>query len=152
MQRKERTSPIYTPASGPPQVARPSSEILEKMGEEGVFRMLGDLYRKLEHSTIRGMFPEDMELASRKSAAFFVQLLGGRPRYNEVYGQPRMTQRHLPFDIDGGAKGVWLQCFAEVLAEAESAYGFPPEHLPGFRAFLDSFSAWMVNKAEDQNL
>ncbi len=148
MQRSERTSPIYTPDSGPPQGARPSPVILEKIGEEGVFRMLSDLYKKLEHSPIRGMFPEDMELASRKSAAFFVQLLGGRPLFSEVYGPPRMRQRHLPFEIDEDARNTWLACFAEVLEGAETAYGFPSEHMAGFRTFLDLFSAWMVNKLD----
>lgn len=115
------------------------------MGEEGVFRMLADLYVRLEKSEVRGLFPEDMPQASRKSAAFFVQLLGGRPLYSQRYGPPRMRQLHLPHEIDGAARGVWLDCFEKILAEAEIRYGFPPEHVDGFRAFLQSFSAWMVN-------
>jgi hypothetical protein len=39
----------------------------------------------------------------------------------------------------------WLGCFERVLVRAPERYGFPAEHLPGFRAFLDGFSLWMVN-------
>jgi hypothetical protein len=28
-------------------------------------------------------------------------------------------------------------------------YGFPAQHLPGFRAFLRDFSLWMVNTETD---
>jgi hemoglobin len=115
------------------------------MGEKGVFALLADLYAELEASPIRGMFPADMAAASRKSAAFFVQLLGGRPLYSERHGPPRMRQRHLPFEIDLAARGVWLACFERVLATAPARHGFPPAHLEAFRAFLRSFSGWMVN-------
>jgi len=142
-----RIRPVHVPPAGPPQVSPPSPDILAAVGEDGVFRMLSDLYTELETSKIRGMFPADMQAASRRSAAFFVQLLGGRPLFNELYGPPRMRQRHLPFEIDLAARGVWLACFERVLAEAPARYSFPPEHLEGCRAFLRSFSAWMVNAA-----
>ena len=61
-----------------------------------------------------------------------------------------MRQRHLPFEIDEEAKEVWLQCFAEVLEGAQSAYGFPPQHMAGFRTWLQAFAGWMVNTREDQ--
>jgi hemoglobin len=58
-----------------------------------------------------------------------------------------MRARHLPFEIDEQARQVWLGCFHKVLEGAESKYQFPAEHLDGFKDFLKSFSAWMVNKA-----
>ena len=91
------------------------------------------------------MGAEALEAASRKSAAFFVQLLGGPPLFSQAFGPPRMRQRHLPFEIDARARGVWLSCFRKVLDGAEERYGFPPEHLETFRGFLRDFSAWMVN-------
>ena len=145
--RPTRTQPVYTPAGGPPQGPRPSEEIFGALGEDGVFRMLEDLYLELERSEVRHLFPEDMRAASRKSGAFFVQLLGGPPLFNQTYGPPRMRQRHLPFEIDERAREVWLGAFEKVLESAEERYGFPPEHLEGFRAFLRSFSSWMVNVA-----
>lgn len=124
---------------------RPSAEILVAMGEAGVFGLLEDVYQLLAESEIRELFPEDVVEASRRSAAFFVQLLGGPPLFSQQYGPPRMRQRHLPFEIDDEARAVWLRCFEAALEDAPARHGFPPEHLGGFVAFLRGFSTWMVN-------
>jgi len=136
---------VYVPPGGPPQGIAPSREIHGSMGTENVFRMLQDVYAELEQSSIRHLFAEDMVLASQRSAAFFVQLLGGPPMYNEQYGQPAMRARHMPFAIDEDARQVWVDCFFTVLERAEK-YEFPLEHLDGFKTFLDEFSKWMVNR------
>ena len=138
---------IYTPPGGPPQGPGPNPEIYRVMGEDNVFRMMLDFYKELENSEIRHLFPPDMEEASRKSAAFFVTLLGGPPLYLEKYGSPRMRARHLPFEIDEPARQIWLRCFDKVLDDAPAKYNFPAQHLQGFKDFLKSFSSWMVNKA-----
>lgn len=136
---------VYVPPGGPPRVAPPSQEIYAAMGEAQIFRMLEDFYRELERSALRGMFPADMVAASRKSAAFFVGLLGGPPLYQQRYGSPMLRARHLPFSIDETARQEWLASFDRVLANAEAEYGFPAQHLEGFRTFLREFSGWMVN-------
>jgi hemoglobin len=138
---------IYTPPGGPPQGPGPSNEIYALMGEANIFRMILDFYKGLEKSEIRHLFPPDMEEASKKSALFFVTLLGGPPLYFQKYGPPRMRARHLPFEIDEGARQIWLRCFDNVLEGADVKYEFPSQHLAGFKDFLKSFSAWMVNKA-----
>jgi hemoglobin len=117
------------------------------MGEANVFRMMSDFYKELEQSEIRHLFPADMEEASKKSALFFVTILGGPPLYLQEYGSPRMRARHLPFEIDESARQVWLRCFDKVLDGADVKYQFPLQHLAGFKNFLTGFSAWMVNKA-----
>ncbi|MBK7896200.1 MAG: hypothetical protein IPJ90_15240 [Anaerolineaceae bacterium] len=138
---------FYVPPGGPPRVSAPSPEIYTAMGEANIFAMLADFYQQLAESEIRGMFPRDMERASRKSAAFFVGLLGGPPLYQQKYGSPMMRARHTPFPIDEAARQVWLACFDAVLADAPQKYNFPAEHLPTFRDFLVGFSGWMVNTA-----
>jgi hemoglobin len=138
---------IYTPPGGPPQGPGPSPEIYRIMGQDNIFKMMLDFYMELEKSEIRHLFPPNMQEASRKSAAFFVGLLGGPPLYLQQYGSPRMRARHLPFEIDESARQIWLRCFDNVLEGAEAKYNFPPQHLQGFKDFLKSFSAWMVNKA-----
>ena len=138
---------IYTPPSGPPQGPAPNSEIYRLMGEANIFKMMSDFYKELEKSEIRSLFPSNMEEASKKSAAFFVTILGGPPLYFEKYGPPRMRARHLPFEIDEPARQIWLRCFEKTLEDADIKYQFPPQHLEGFKDFLKSFSAWMVNKA-----
>ena len=136
---------IFVPPAGPPSEG-PSREIYSLMGEENIFRMLSDFYGELERSPIRGLFPPDMREASKKSAMFFVTLLGGPPLYAQAFGPPRMRARHLPVEIDEEARRVWLSCFEKTLENAEEKYRFPPQHLEGFKAFLRGFSAWMVNK------
>lgn len=136
---------IHVPPEGPPQGWGPSREIYGLMGEENIFGMMEAFYRELEKSSIRYMFPPDMVEASKKSACFFVGLLGGPPLYHQRYGNPMMRARHLPFIIDEAARQVWLGCFERVLAEASEKFAFPPQHLEGFREFLHGFSAWMVN-------
>ena len=137
---------IYQPPGGPPQEG-PSREIYAAMGEEAIFTMCRDFYRELEKSSLRPLFPHDMEEASQRSAAFFVGLLGGPPLYQRLYGPPRMRQQHLAFSIDAEAREIWLDCFRKTLVDAEARYAFPAEHLPGFIRFLETFSAWMVNRA-----
>jgi len=136
---------IYTPPGGPPQGPGPSREIYGIMGEENIFKMISDLYTELEQSEVRKLFPADMQEASKKSALFFIGLLGGPPLYLEKYGSPRMRARHLPFTIDESARQVWLACFDRVLENADVKYQFPQQHLAGFKEFLKSFSAWMIN-------
>lgn len=138
-------SEFYVPPGGPPQGIQPNPELYLKMGEEGIFKMLADFYAELETSSIRHLFPGDMHEASKKSAAFFVFIMGGPPLYQERHGAPMMRKRHMPFRIDEEARQVWLQCFKKVLIDADSKYNFPLEHMPGFWNFLDKFSAWMVN-------
>jgi hemoglobin len=137
---------IYIPPSGPPQGPGPNAAIYGIMGQDNIFRMILDLYKELEKSEIRSLFPSNMEEASKKSAAFFVTLLGGPPLYFEKYGPPRMRARHIPFEIDEHARQIWLACFDKVLENADVKYQFPSQHLAGFKDFLRSFSAWMVNK------
>ncbi len=136
---------IYIPPGGPPRVTAPDPAIYAAMGEENIFAMLADFYVELESSSIRAMFPRNMQAASEKSAAFFVGLLGGPPLYHQRYGNPMMRARHLPFAIDEPARREWLRCFAAVLEDAPMRYNFPAEHLAGFWAFLEGFSGWMVN-------
>lgn len=136
---------FYVPPQGPPQGIIPDSQIYVKMGENSIFKMLEDFYSELEKSSIRHLFPQDMQEASKRSAAFFVFILGGPPLYQQQYGPPRMRMRHLPFAIDETARQVWLNCFQKILKDADKKYQFPMEHMDSFWHFLDQFSAWMVN-------
>ncbi|MCB0194339.1 MAG: hypothetical protein KDJ65_20480 [Anaerolineae bacterium] len=138
---------IYVPSGGPPQINPPSREIYGLMGQENIFKMLEDFYVELGQSPIRHLFPDDVVAASKKSAAFFVGLLGGPPLYQQLYGPPMMRARHFPFAIDEAARQEWLACFDRVLEDAVEKYDFPEAYLEGFRDFLVGFSSWMVNTA-----
>jgi hemoglobin len=138
---------IYVPPLRPSDIPAPSREIFAAMGEANIGRMIEDFYRELDGASpaLRRLFPDDMITAAARSAAFFVGLLGGPPRYHERYGNPMMRARHLRFEITPRLRDEWLACFERVLADAPARYAFPAEHLPGFRAFLAGFSTWMIN-------
>ncbi len=138
-------SKFYIPPEGPPENIQPSAEIFEKMGEDAIYHMLEDFYLELEKSSIRHLFPQDMKEASKRSAAFFVFVLGGPPLYQQQFGPPRMRQRHLPFVIDEAARQTWVDCFKLILQDADKKYQFPMEHMAGFLRYLEKFSSWMVN-------
>ena len=138
--------PVYVPLAGPPLGPGPSKEIYAVMGETNIFDMCEVFYENLARSSIRSLFPEDMKQASEKIAAFLVGLFGGPPLYHQRYGAPQMRKRHLAVPIDEEARQVWLSCFKEVLETAPQRFRFPEEHKDGFIEFLESFSAWMVNK------
>lgn len=140
---------IYTPPGGPPTTGRPDPAIYQAMGTDAVFRMLEDFYRSFEGTPIRHLFPDDLVAASKKSAAFFVFVLGGPPLYQQLHGSPMLRKRHMPFRIDEHARRVWLDCFRRTLEDADTKYGFPMEHMESFDRFLDEFSAWMVNTADE---
>ncbi len=143
----------YVPPGGPPRVERPSQDIYAIMGPDAIVAMMEAFYAELAASpTLRTMFPQTPEAliaAAHRSAAFFIGLVGGPPLYQQLYGNPAMRARHMPFPIDEAARLEWLRCFHGVLDEAPARFGFPAEHLPGFRAFLDGFSGWMVNTAPE---
>ncbi|MBN2715616.1 MAG: hypothetical protein JXX14_07150 [Deltaproteobacteria bacterium] len=141
----------YIPHGGPPQTPLPSPQIFTAMGNEGIYAMLADFYRLLGKSKISNMFPnseEELLAASRRSAAFFVQICGGPQQYTEKYGPPRLRARHMPFAISLADKAVWLDCFREVIETAPEKYGFPRQHIDGFIAWLTAFAGWMVNQRE----
>jgi len=135
---------VHVPLAGPPQVERPSPEIFAAMGEDNVYQMLEDFYRELAASEISLLFPDDILASSRKSGAFFIGLLGGPPRYQELHGNPALRARHLPFRIDEKARQVRLACFDRILDQADRCHFFE-SHLPAFRNWLHIFSEWMVN-------
>jgi len=140
----------FTPPGGPPRVAPPDPRIYPAMGQDNIFRMLEDFYTELSGSPISGMFATDpavLQEQAHKSARFFTGLLGGPPLYHEKHGNPALRFRHLPFPIDSKARLIWLGCFKKVLVNAELEYNFPAEYLPGFLAFIEGFSTWMVNKS-----
>lgn len=147
MEIVNRETPIYTPPTGPGELPPLSPEIYGEMGEKGIFAMLEAFYLALGDSEIRDLFPKDLVSASQKSAAFYVQLLGGPPLFNRTYGNPMMRRRHIPFEIDEAKRIVWLACFYSTLDSSDEKYNFPESHKESFKVWLDGFSKWMVNVA-----
>ncbi len=136
------------PQNALPSVTLPSKEIYRTLGHSGVINLVKAVYRLLGKSSIAIMFPETEEAlmaSAEKSAMFWVTICGGPPLYEQKFGPPRMRARHMDFKIDEGSRLVWVDCWDKVLENAPEDFGFPKDHLEGFREYIKSFSKWMVN-------
>ncbi len=145
---RHASDPMFVPEMGPDTVSPPNPALYGMMGEAAIHAMLQAFYEELGRSEIAGMFPGDRVAAAERSALFFIGLLGGPPLYAQRFGAPRMRARHLPFRITTAYRDVWLASFERVLKRHEE-FGMPASEVPGFRRFLEGFSAWMVNSSED---
>jgi len=126
---------------------RPHPAIYEALGTEGVVRLIRAFYLEIGRSPVAHLFPQGEALmaSADNSALFWVTILGGPPLYEEKHGKPLIRQRHFKFPITGEFRAHWLACWDPVLAVAPETLGFPREHIPGFRAWINTFSAWIVN-------
>lgn len=138
---------IYTPPEGPSPVDPPSKEIFARMGEENITQMMIDFYERLEKTEIRHMFPKNMRASAKKSALFFIQIMGGPAEYSQRFGPPRMRMRHLPFAIDDKARDIWVKNLYATLENATEKYSFPPEHIEYFKIYIREFAKWMVTRS-----
>ena len=89
--------------------------IYEKLGDDGLKQLLDTFYDKVFDSSIIGPLFQNSEknLVKHKQFCFLTQFLGGPPRYNQIYGPPRMRARHMPHRIDEAAKDEWLKLMKE---------------------------------------
>ncbi len=131
-----------------PPVTIPSSQMLEKLTEAGIRKMVSDHYDLLSKSEIKHLFPridEALEKAKQRSSDFFIQIFGGHPYFNENRGKPMLARRHAPFAITPEARFVWLKCYQQVLSKID----VPEDALQSFWNYLNVFSFWMVNTKEE---
>lgn len=137
---------FYVPPSGPPQISPP--QIFAKIGFEKLHRMVWQQYQELARSAIAHMFPKDereLRAAAQRNAEFLCGILGGPKIYQKKYGPPQMRQRHMPFAIDEAARQEWLRCYQNAF-EASDRLELPPEEQHQLLAWIENFSAWMVNR------
>ena len=131
-----------------PSVTIPPPEFLEKLGEEGIRKMVSDHYDLLSQSEIKHLFPridEALDKAKQRSSDFFIQICGGHPYFNENRGKPMLAKRHAPFAITAKDRVVWLKCYVRVLSKLD----LPEELIHSFWNYLNVFSFWMVNTNEE---
>ncbi|MEZ4581407.1 MAG: hypothetical protein R3A10_07155 [Caldilineaceae bacterium] len=86
--------------------------------------------------------------ASRESAAFFIGL-GRAARLQQLYGNPMMRARPVPFPIDDTARAAAALLRPGACRHADRVTIFRQNIWP-VSAFLDRFSGWMVNRAPEE--
>ena len=132
----------------PPPVPRPDPLIYQAIGTRGVVRLIKEFYAEIARSPIAHLFPQEPDAlmaSAENSALFWVNVLGGPPLYAEKHGPPMIRQRHDRFAISPQSREHWLACWDAVLPRAPELVGFPQACIPGFRAWINTFSAFIVN-------
>jgi hemoglobin len=125
-------------------VQKPSPGVLQVLKEEGIRKLVSDHYDLLVKSEIKHLFPtseEQLNMAKKYAADFFIQVMGGPPYFNMSRGKPAMTKRHAQFSISVEGRIEWLKCYQQLMPKLEI-----PEHLiQSYWNYLNNFSSWMVN-------
>jgi hemoglobin len=79
-------------------------------GADTFFKLVDSFYAGVAQDPIlRPMYPRDLDSSKRRLALFLIQYFGGPPNYSLERGHPRLRARHLAFDIDQGARDVWVK-------------------------------------------
>jgi hemoglobin len=128
-----------------PPVPFPSNRIAKAIGEEGIRMMVRHHHDLLRKTKVGDLFPRDPEAfeeAVRKSADFFVEMLGGAQHFTPVHGEPRLRMRHFKIPIDENDREIWLAMFKKTLKEI----AFPPEHLRELWEWVEPLSIRMINR------
>ena len=131
-----------------PPVVKPDPKVLQFLGEDGMRKLISDHYDLLRVSNIKGLFPptdEGFEMAKQHSADFFIQICGGPDYFNKNRGAPMMVGRHADFKNTPEARKIWLESYIIVLSKLD----MPDNLKQSFWNYLDVFSIWMINTAEN---
>lgn len=132
------------PFGAQPPVKVPDKGFLEHMTEQGIRQLVNAHYDCLVQSNVKHLFPEDpdeLALAKKHAADFFIQICGGFPYFNESRGTPMLRRRHRPFTITPRDRITWLECYQKILPTLD----IPEEYILSFWNYLDKFSHYMVN-------
>lgn len=119
-------------------------QVVSVVGEAGIARLTAAFYRQVPEDDILGpMYPaHDWEGAEQRLRDFLIYRFGGSPRYIEQRGHPRLRARHIPFQIDRGARDRWMALMSRALVEV----AFPAEVDQCLRAFFDQMTTFMINQ------
>lgn len=118
--------------------------VYQRIGEDGIARMVAAFYRRVPSDPILGpMYPaDDLAGAEHRLREFLVYRLGGPPRYIQERGHPRLRMRHMPFSIDTAARDRWLQLMGEAMAES----AMPADVTAWLQTFFTDIADFLRNR------
>jgi hemoglobin len=99
--------------------------IYELIGGETGLRSLVDRFYDVmdsspEAAKVRAIHPSDLSQSRNKLFMFLSGWSGGPALYVQMYGHPRLRQRHMPFPIGKPERDEWLWCMEKALQETQS--------------------------------
>lgn len=91
--------------------------LYERIGGDAAIRRLVEAFYPIvrQDPLIGPLFPDDLRPLMEKQRRFLTQFFGGPPLYSELYGNPMMRARHLPFPITRESADAWLDCMRRAL-------------------------------------
>ncbi len=118
--------------------------ILERIGEDGIRRLVAAFYRRIRQDDLLGpMYPQDdWEGSEARLAGFLIFRIGGSDAYIQARGHPRLRMRHAPFAIDQSARDRWVALMDASFDEV----GLDPDAAMELRAFLQQTATFMQNR------
>jgi len=124
--------------------------IMEKVGRQGIVRMVKSFYAKVPSDDILGpMYPkDDMQGAEERLFDFLMFRLAGDPTYTEKRGHPRLRGRHMPFKIGIRERDRWVELMASSMREAE----IPEDAAVQLNAFFLQIADFMRNVPEGNGI
>lgn len=140
--RRDETPPAADTAPAAGTASRPT--LYERLGGAGpIEAVVGRFYEGVAvDPVLRRLYPDDLEGAKERLAAFLVQLAGGPRLYEELRGEPRLRQRHLGFPIGTAEATAWL----ERMGAALGAVALPEEVAGELRTYFERTAAFLVNQ------
>lgn len=115
----------------------------DDFGGDAVFQpLIADFYARIDHSSIRHLFPPDLIETTHKQFAFQSEFWGGPVRYSPWRGHPRLRARHLPFAIGQSEADEWMRCMTAAVA----ASSMPSEHRSAFLERMRMTAQAMINR------
>ena len=95
--------------------------IYERVGGYQFFvELVERFYQFVEaDSSLRPLYPEDLEPGKAHLAAFLAQYWGGPRQYSLERGHPRLRQRHMPFPIGQKERDTWVTHMVSALNSME---------------------------------
>lgn len=119
----------------------------ERLGGEAFVRALCARFYVLmdslpEAADCRAVHPPSLAKAEEKLFAYLTGWLGGPPLYTDMYGHPRLRQRHFVAPIGRAEVNGWLLCFHRAWTELAPDDAGANEIL----AKIDALSWHMANR------
>ena len=128
-----------------PKVPFPSNKLFTGWGETNIRNMVHYHHSLLRKSSIGDLFSNDdaiFEFATKKTADFFVEALGGGNIYSAVYGHPALRMRHFHITIDEKAREIWLMMYKKTIKDL----CMPVQFIEEFWNWIEPLSIRMINR------
>jgi hemoglobin len=121
-----------------------SHSITDRAGGPDAFvRLVDAFYDRVEQdTTLRPMYPADLEPGKQHLALFLAQYFGATDLYSSQRGHPRLRMRHAPFPIDLDAASRWATHMLDAVADQ----GFPEEVRTAIEEYVIRATPTLVNR------